>query len=77
MRANRRVRVALVVSEVPPRPALFPLFLALRFVLADAADADTAADAISAVDELCLHHTCLWCPICMSLIREHPGLIII
>ena len=55
MRANRRVRVALVVSEVPPRPALFPLFLALRFVLADAADADTAADAISAVDELCLH----------------------
>ena len=51
MRANRRVRVALVVSEVPPRPALFPLFLALRFVLADAADADTAADAISAVDD--------------------------
>ena len=56
MRANRRVRVALVVSEVPPRPALFPLFLALRFVLADAADADTAADA---VDELCLHVFCL------------------
>ena len=45
--------MALVVSEV--RPALFPLFLALRFVLADAADADTVADAISAVDELCLH----------------------
>ena len=59
MRANRRVRVALVVSKVPPRPALFPLFLALRFVLADAADADTAADAISAVDELCLHVFCL------------------
>ena len=56
MRANRRVRVALVVSEVPPRPALFPLFLALRFVLADA---DTSADAISAVDELCLHVFCL------------------
>ena len=45
--------MALVVSEVPPRPALFPLFLALRFVLADA---DTAADA---VDELCLHVFCL------------------
>ena len=56
MRANRRVSVALVVSEVPPRPALFPLFLALRFVLADATDADTAADA---VDELCLHVLCL------------------
>jgi hypothetical protein len=51
VRANRRGRVALVVSEVHPRPDLFPLFLALRFVLADAADADTAADTISAVDE--------------------------
>ena len=32
---------------------LFPLFLADRFVLADATDADTAADAVSAptVDE--------------------------
>ena len=36
--------------------ALFSFFLALRFVLADAADADTAADA---VDELCLHVFCL------------------
>ena len=51
--------MTLVVSEVPARPDLFPLFLALRFVLADAADADTAVDAISAVDELCLHVFCL------------------
>ena len=57
MRANRRV--ALVVSEVHPRPALFPLFLALRFVLADVADADAAADA---VDEVCLHVFC-WCSV--------------
>ena len=59
VRANRRVRMALVVSEVPPRPALSRPSLALRFVLANAADADAAADAMSAVDELCLHVFCL------------------
>ena len=40
VRANRRVRVTLIVSW--SSPALFPLFLALGFVL-DAADADTVA----------------------------------
>ena len=45
--------MALILSLRFP-PALFSLFLAERFVLVDAADADTAADAVSVSYCVCL-----------------------
>ena len=40
-------RVALIPCLMLPSAMIFPLFLVERFVLADAADADTTADAVS------------------------------
>ena len=44
-----QLRVALIPFPMPS-PALFPLFIAVRFVLADAADADTPDEQPDAED---------------------------
>ena len=71
MRANRRVRVALIVSEVPPCPRP-SLPCPEVFVLADAADADTTADAVyvsaPTVDEF---GVCVLFVSCLCLFRVY------